>query len=127
MLWAQPEAIMYSAINHQPARGVPTRNQRARHLNFVNATTTQATHTSARNMLTFMAPSIAPGAVTKGTEMLRTTMTSDTMNDDRKVPLSALTVVGIAFIRPHVSHKNQGTARLPLAALFPMIGVKSHL
>jgi hypothetical protein len=29
------------------------------------------------------------------------------MNDDRKLLLSALTVVGVAFIWSHVSHKNQ--------------------
>jgi hypothetical protein len=100
MLWAQPEVIKYSTINHQPVRGIPTRNQRARHLNFVNAKTTQTAHISVRNTLTFMAPSIAPGAVTKGTAMPRTAMTRDAMNDDRKLLLSALTVVGVAFMWP---------------------------
>ncbi len=120
MLWAKPEAIMYSAINHQPARGVPTRNQRARHLNFVNATTTQTTHISARTVLTLMAPSIAQGAVTKGTAMPRTAMTRDTMNDDRKLLLSALTVVGVVFIWPHVSHRNQARQGYRWRRFFPM-------
>jgi hypothetical protein len=124
MLWAQPEAIKYSTINHQPVRGIPTRNQRARHLNFVNATITQTAHVSVRNMLTLMAPSIAPGAVTKGTAMPRTATTRDTMKDDRKLLLSALTVVGVAFIWPMLATRMRHS-KVTAGAVFTTTGETS--
>ena len=98
MLWAHPEAIKYSTINHQQVSGVPTRHQRARHLNFVKANATKTIHASVRNMLTFMAPSMEPGAVTNGTAMPRTAMTSDAMNNDLKLLLIARSMEGAAFM-----------------------------
>jgi len=56
-------------------------------LNFVKANTPKQIHASVRKVLTFMAPSMEPGAVTNGTAMPRTAMTSDAMNNDLKVLL----------------------------------------
>lgn len=98
MLWAHPEAIKYSTTNHQHVSGAPTRHQRARHLNFVTANTTKTIHTNVKKMLTFMAPSMELGGVTNSTAIPRTEMTSDAMNNERKLLLIAPSVEGIAFM-----------------------------
>ena len=77
MFCAHPEAIRYRTKNPYPTRGVPRRNQKARHLNFVNPKTTIAIHAKVSAILSLGAP--------KKKTKESAAMTSEVANADAKL------------------------------------------